>query len=260
MLGNEENNDKKTPNAADYLGDESPRARGEKKRRRALDWVYRWGYSSAEIIRQVVGQQAKGYAAGLVKKGWLTETKTESGTPRFFYTLTETGRQEVERFSENLLRYPEADPFKVIQQQIRHYLLAQQATVNMLASGSIVNFKTERMIDGDGDQPGMKRPDVVWVTTEGKQWGIEIELSAKWDRRLDEFVIGIAKAIKSEKFEKFFVVTDSPAIQKRYLTAIQPGADLPLWKKNNRAHWEIEKTTTVPSWLIERVQFILLGN
>lgn len=265
MQGDESKNEKRTPTAADYLGGESPHARGEKKRRRVLGWVYRWGYSSAEIIRQVAGQQAKGYASGLVKKGWLVETKTESGLPRYTYTLSESGQQEAERLADELHRYPEADPYRINQQQIRHYLLAQQATVNALAAGTISDYRTERMFDEAGDKSGEKRPDVLWLLPTGQQIGVEIELSAKWDRRLNQFVLGIARALqhktdKPAEYQRFAIVSDSPAIIRRYQAAMQPGVDLPIWKKNQRAHWEVEKVIQVPAWLIERVDFQLIGD
>lgn len=262
--GDDKTTKRDTPRAADYLGGESPRARGERKRRRVLEWVYRWGYSSAEILRQVAGQQAKGYATGLVKKGWLVETKTESGSPRHYYTLSERGQQEAERLSDRLHRYPEADPYRVNQQQIRHYLLAQQSTWNALTAQVISDYETERMFDERGDKAGDKRPDVVWRLATGKEVGVEIELSAKWDRRLNEFVLGICRALQARgidspaRYQRFVIVTDSPAIARRYKTAMQPGAELPIWKKNNRAHWEIEKVVQVPSWLIEHVDFSLL--
>ncbi len=264
MQDSKATNEKRTPTAADYLGGESPHARGEKKRRRVLCWVYRWGYSSAEIIRQVAGQQAKGYASGLVKKGWLVETKTESGLPRYTYTLSETGQQEAERLADDLHRYPEADPYRINQQQIRHYLLAQQATVNALAAGTISGYRTERMFDEAGDKSGEKRPDVLWLLPTGQQIGVEIELSAKWDRRLNEFVLGIARALQAAsidqpaQYQRFVVVTDSPSIARRYKAAMQPGVELPIWKKNARAHWEVAKVAQVPSWLIDRVDFVLL--
>lgn len=263
-IANEKKTKRTTPRASDYLGGESPRARGERKRRRVLNWVYRWGYSASEIVRQVAGQQAKGYASGLAKKGWFVETKTESGTPRFLYTLSRTGLQEAQRLSNDLLRYPEIDPYKINQQQIRHYLIAQQATGNALAAGTITDYKTERMFDEAGDKPGEKRPDVVWLLPNGEKIGVEIELSAKWDRRLNEFVFGIARALQrttdKAEYQRFAIVTDSPAIARRYEAAMQPGSDLPIWIKNKRGHWQIEKVIPVPAWLIERVDFHLLTD
>ena len=180
------------------------------------------------------------------------------------YTLSETGQQEAERLAENLHRYPESDPYRINQQQIRHYLLAQQATINTLNRKAITDFMTERQLDSAGDKAGEKRPDVLWLLDGGTRIGVEIELSAKWDRRLDDFVIGIARSLQTknpetpDKYQRFVIVTDSPAIQKRYKAAMQPGTDLNVWKKNSRAHWEVEKTIKVPAWLIDKVDFVLL--
>lgn len=155
-------------------------------------------------------------------------------------------------------------------QEIRHYLLAQQSTWKALSLPSvrtaqtISDYETERMFEESGDKAGDKRPDVVWRPATGKEVGVEIELSAKWDRRLNEFVLGICRALQARgidspaRYQRFVIVTDSPAIARRYETAMQPGADLPIWKKKNRAHWEIEKVVQVPSWLIEHVDFNLL--
>jgi hypothetical protein len=162
-----------------------------------------------------------------------------------------------------LLRYPEEDRYRVNQQQMRHYLLAQKATIAALAAGTIADFRTERQIDNEGDKAGIKRPDIVWLLPNGAQIAIEVELSAKWDRKLDEFIRGIATSLESEpaepaRFERVAIVTDSPAIHNRYKAAIQPGQPLTLWQKDKRAHWVIEKAIQMPTWLAEKVDFILM--
>lgn len=254
----EAGHDRYIPRAADYLDGQSPLQRGEEKRARVLDWLYRWGFSSSEILRQVAGQKAKGYAKQLTRRGLLIETKTESGTPVFFYTLSKSGLEEVERKAMMLYAYPELDPYRVQQQQIRHYLIAQEATVSALTSGTISAFMTEREYN-DGDETGKKRPDIVWIVSEEKI-GIEVELSAKWERRLDDFITGIMRAIKSGDYQRFFIVSDSPAIIKRYAEAMRPGAKTRIWKKNARHHWEVSKEITIPEWVIESVSFNLLES
>ncbi|SDH70937.1 hypothetical protein [Propionivibrio dicarboxylicus] len=266
MQNNETRNVKRTPTAADYLGGESPRARGEKKRRKVLEWVYRWGYSSAEILREVAGQQAKGYAKGLSEKGWLVEKKTESRLPRCIYTLSQIGQQDAERRAEKLLRYPEADSSKVKQQQIHHYLLAQRATINALVADTIIGYETERMIDEEGDKAGEKRPDVIWLLPDGKKMGVEIELSPKWDHNFYLFVLGIVRALsptstgQPAKYQSFAIVTESSAIYSRYKRDMQPGADLQIFKKNDRQHWEKAGCDKVPNWLDDKVTFVLLDH
>lgn len=243
----------------------SPRQLGVESKLKVIAWTYRWGYTSATIVQLLLKRTSAGYAQRLARQGWLISTKTVSGIPASFFTLSEQGLQEAERHSTSLYRYPEINPYKVNQQQIRHYLLAQTATINALMMSLIVSYETERMFAKDGDRLGEKRPDVVWQNQKAQRIAVEIELSAKWGRDLDEFVLGIVRALQSSndkpaKFSRFAIVTDSPAIQKRYSNAMQPGTDLSLWKKDNRQHWAIEKTVKVPDWLINKVDFHLLGH
>ncbi|MBU0593901.1 MAG: hypothetical protein KKH74_09215 [Gammaproteobacteria bacterium] len=69
---------RRPPVAAKYLDGQSPNKRSQQKRLRVLDWIYRWGWSSADIINIVSGQATKGYAAKLVQAGLLRETLTSS--------------------------------------------------------------------------------------------------------------------------------------------------------------------------------------
>jgi len=243
----------------------SPRQIGLESRQTVLDWTYRWGYSSAMTIQLLLNRTSGGYGQKLARQGWLIATKTVSGTPSAFFTLTEQGLQEAERFSSALYRYPEADPYRVNQLQIRHYLIAQNATLNGLHAGSIARYETERMFALTGDKSGVKRPDIVWHTKAGLKIAVEIELSAKWERTLDEFVLGIARALqstenKSTSYNRFAIISDSKAIIERYRAAMQPGTALSIWKKNQRQHWVIEKTVTVPDWLIAKIVFQLIGE
>lgn len=241
----------------------SPRQIGEESRLAVIQWIYRWGYSSATSIQLLLGRTVAGYAQKLARQGRLQAVNTESGTPKCYFTLSELGVQEAERHAEVLLRYPEIDPYRVNQKLIRHNLISQHATINSMHAGLAVDYLTERMINQAGNQPGEKIPDVVWLTTSGLSIGVEIELSAKWERDLNQFVLGVIQALSSKndkpaKYDRFAIITDSPAIKKRYSDAIQPETPLPLWKKDDRQHWVIEKTTKVPDWVISKVDFHLL--
>ncbi len=241
----------------------SPRQIGEESRLAVIQWVYHWGYSSATSIQELLERTAAGYAQKLARQGWLQAVNTESGTPKCYFTLSELGLQEAERHAERLLRYPEIDPYRVNQKLIRHDLIAQYATINALNAGLAVDYLTDRMFNQSGNKAGEKIPDVVWVTVSGLHIGVEVELSAKWDRDLDQFVIGVIRALmpqndKPAKYDRFAIITDSPAIKKRYSDAFQPDADLSIWKKDDRQHWVIDKTIKIPAWVISKVDFRLL--
>jgi hypothetical protein len=103
------------------------------------------------------------------------------------------------------------------------------------------------------------------MTKAGLTIGAEVELSAKWARDLDMFTLGIVRALqpsgdKPARYNRFAIISDSPAIINRYRAAMQPGAALYLWKKDQRGHWVIDKTIKVPDWLISKIDFHLIGD
>lgn len=202
----------------------SPRQLGNESRQKLLAWVYRWGFTCSSVCQLLLNRTSGGYLQKLTQQNLLVATKTKSGTPINYYTLSELGLQEIERLSDALLRYSELDPFKVNQLQIRHYLIAQKITIKALDSGQIIDFETERMRLIDGDRQGEKRPDVVWITSGMERYAIEIELSAKWDRNLDSFILGIARDLQSSKnkddgISRYVIISDSRAIIDRYQQA-----------------------------------------
>ncbi len=247
---------KHIPIAADYLQGQSPRSRGREKQATVLEWTYHWGFSTAEIIRMVSGQKANGYAKFLCEKGLLRATRTASGVPKVYYTLTETGLQEVERQTSQDHPYLEIDAYRVKQAEIRHYQLAQISTIRALQTGLIHDFQTERM-NRQPDAPGVKRPDVIWDMDDGRRWAVEIELSGKWGQKIDEFVINIYSALSRGEYERFCIVTDSPALERRYQQAIQ-APSVPVWRKSGKGLWERGDEITLPAWLPKKVNFQLI--
>ena len=241
----------------------SPRQIGEESLQKVLKWINNWGYTSSALGQLLLGRTSGGYLQKLAKQNWLTSTRTKSGSPAAYYTLSEIGLQEAERHADTLFKYVEIDQYKVDQPKIRHYLIAQRATIQALGSSLIVGYETERMFQKDGDRLGVKRPDVVWITPGGLRYGIEVELSAKWEKDLDMFILGILRALQTTgndkpSYSRFIIISDSKAIIRRYTAAMQPSSALSIWEKNGRGHWAIERTIKVPDWLINKIDFQFL--
>lgn len=262
---------KKTPNAAEYLNGQSPRARGEAKLKSALEWIYLNGWTSADLLRQVVGQAAGGYAAKLVRSGLLVETRTQSGcvqkgVPKSVLTLSRIGLEEAERFRTDSYPYIEINPLRIPQHLIRHNLIAQQLTLTALRSGSACAYFTERMLQRAGDKKEEKKPDVEWkLCMSGDLAAVEVELSAKWGRDLDDFILKICIALDDRKgpprYNKFFIFSDSPAILARYEKALAPGSRYMLWRSDPIARKYYKETAlTVPDYVHNRIQCSLLRD
>jgi hypothetical protein len=241
----------------------STKTLGRERVRNALDWVYRFGWSSPTIIDSTTGASRRGLCAKLVRAGLLIETKTECGgiiedVPQKIVTLSEQGLAYVEKHKQeqDLVQYP-LNPYKVNQALLRHDLLSQRATLKNLQEGKIQSFKTLRELAAKS-QAGVKQPDVLWMTADGRRIAVEVELSAKFQRKLDDFVWSIVLALsqlgdRAPLFEKCIVVSDSDAIIKRYRAAFQPGATVHRWVKNNQSHWKTDKTVKVPAHIQEMI-------
>lgn len=243
--------------ARESLVGSNPRAVGARKTELALDWVYRWGWSCPSILDLVTSGTRSGLSARLVRQKLVTSTKTESGggakgVPTQMLTLTSLGLDQVERMREDLIQY-EIDPYRIDQSKLRHDFLAQKATVNSMNAKTISDFKTPYELAAKSEK-GMKQPDVLWVRPDGQRMGIEVELSAKWDRKLDQFILGCVLSLRKDpnnprinEVDSIALVSDSKAILKRYSEAFKPGSALPIWEKNERGFWSQQKVTQVPS-------------
>ena len=222
----------------------------------ALDWVYRWGWSSPSVVDMTTGAARRGLCAKLVKAGLLIETKTAAGKiledlPSKIVTLSEEGLAYIEKHKEEqeLMEYP-LNPYRVNQSLLRHDLLAQRATIKNLLEGKIQSFKTPRELS-DKSLKGVKQPDVLWVNEAGRRIAAEVELSAKFGRKLDDFVWSIVLSLsqigdRAPLFDRCIVVSDSDAIIKRYRAAFQPGAIVNRWIKDSQSHFHIDRKVEVP--------------
>lgn len=238
-----------------------PRRVGELRTQSVLLWIYHWGYASPYVVNALAGTAGRSTATRLVRAGLCMETPTASGAvqrfiPNKFLTLTESGIAEVEKnFLDERQLLPRQDPLRVRQSLLRHNEIAQRETLRKLESGRISGYETERQL-ARFSEPGIKQPDVAWTLSNSTRMGIEIELSPKWERDFDQFVLKIKRAICDEKsFFSFTIFAESPAIIKRYTGGFDVGRRHALWKKSSSGHWERAGDWEVPAMLNERVKF-----
>lgn len=252
-------------NPRDFLGDMSAHAMGEAHRKRVTTWTYLWGFTTAGLIRLLLQKEAYGWTTSAIKRGLLRATNTASGSPRQIITLTEKGQALAEQHLPEHFDYVEREPHKINQSTIWHQLLTQRVSIEALNAGDITGVLTERQ-DAVRSRRGEKRPDVVWRLPDNQRAGVEMELTGKWDRRLDDFVTSIGVALsptadgRRPRFDRFIVITDSDAIVKRYSAAFKQGAHVRLWGKNRRGQWEVDHVEEVPQWLHEKVEFRVIDR
>lgn len=233
---------------------------GELKQQQALLWIYRWGWSWPTVLEQISGSKNNRLTSRLQKNKLITTMVPQAagikGIPKKIVVLTERGLQEVERFQKKLIKY-ELDPFRIRQTHIRHSALGQQATANML--GSNFEFQTERELASMSIK-NVKQPDILWLMN-GRRVSVEVELTSKWDRHLDQFVLSTILSLVSSdqttaRFDTVLVLTDSTAIRDRYRVQFEPGAKFNRWVKEgseNTSKWKISGQSLIPKEIEGRV-------
>ncbi len=236
----------------------TPRQIGRDRIYDAVAWVYRWGWTSPSIIDEMTGAQRRGFCAKLVRAGLLKETRTKSGgivedVPSKIITLSDEGvslaEKQLER-DEDFLHYVR-DPHKVKQENLRHDLLAQRSTLKNLMAGKIIGFSTPAQM-AQKSQKNTKQFDVLWHREDGSSVGVEVELSAKHGRKLDQFVWSIVQSLmpqangKPAAVRRVLIVTDTDAILKRYQLALEPGKSVGIWVRDAQSHWKLHHYEKVP--------------
>lgn len=248
------------------LAGKSPRQVGRERALAALTWIYRWGWSTPTAISVLVNDNQTGLSTRLVKTGLVSRTRTESGgghkdVPSYILTLSKLGIEEVERHleTEDDLLPTSCDPYKVNQALLRHDHIAQLSTARALLSKTIAGYLTPHQI-AQKSESGIKQPDATWLLGNGSKIGLEVELSAKWERDLDVFVRSCILAMRTTDtqpaaLQAIAVVTDSQAIKKRYRAAFAKGATYGIWERDQNRHWKQVRTANVPEWVSQKVFF-----
>lgn len=251
-------------NPHDFLAGVAPRVKGLQNQLKVVDWLYRFGYSSAAVLQDVLNKQSSGWAAAAERRGLLQSVRTVSGVPPRLYMLTAEGLALAEQHAQLLLAYPEVDPARVNQSLLRHNLLVQSLTVAEVTAKRIASFRSERELSC-GDRRGVKRPDAIWNLPSGTRVAIELELTAKWGRTLDEFVRALVRGLQGDAntetaFDRVAVITPSPAIAERYKAALTAGAPMRTWFKDQRGAWRVERQESVPPEISKMVGIKVLES
>lgn len=255
------------------LAGKSPRTAGLDRAEKALQWIYRWGWTTPTVLELAMNSTGRsGLGNRLVKSGLLVRTPTPSGginqTPSCILTLSRSGLEHATALATTLLPY-ELNPLRIKSSTINHSETIQRLTASKLwfwtnESGA-TSYLTEKELSLD-KKPGEKIPDVMWnleFETLGKprqNVAVEIELSAKWGHELDTFVYLSLRQISKngpQNYDAIEIYSTSPAILQRYKKAFEPGQMLPTWVKEpgKTGRWTQGSPVKIPARDPDQVRF-----
>ncbi len=195
----------------DYAG--TARKIGQEKIIRTLTWVYRWGWSSREIIARVAGDELR-YAARLVKKGLLR--KVNHPTSRMLpsaYVLTDAGLMVAIDNMAGLLEshnlqidYPwVANRSRLAWTYFEHGLAVQKAMISLGCHSDTAGhwWAPEREMRGANHRGALPDGMVMTARADDNQitW-IEIERSFKNEEQRALQLWDRLQALKAGRFHK----------------------------------------------------------
>lgn len=243
--------------AAMVDGGTSPRARGIEHATQALSWIYIWGWTTSTILGHVTGI-ARGtvLVRRLEKNGWIKRVPIRIISsfriaPSDVVTITHEGVAELTTLLGELPRTTKCPWIgRVPKKDLIHDLLVQQLTLEYSGRiaganldpaiieehGLVKSFRTP--LHPEVDTGAGKKPDAIWIMSDGCRLAVEVELSPKWDRELDQFVSGHVELQRRKKNAVWGVVTffTSERTAERYRKAMLPGVQVQpwLWSKDDR--------------------------
>ncbi len=241
----------------------SPKVIQQRNLRDVLIWVYSWGFSSADIISDVLGRQNRSHARRMAENGWLNKVQIK-GYPAYF-TLTEKGLAMAENESPHpkLLDYKEIDPYRVHLPTLHHDLIAQAETLRALRDGWFTDYLSPRMFDFPKKDGPKKIPDAILLRFLPGEFGemvtewtaLEAELTTKRGFKLDLFATDMLHDLQEQRYARAIIVSNSAAVFRHYQEQFKPGTKIKLWEYGKIKVVDTGKMYTVPEWAPRFVMF-----
>ena len=204
--------------------------------RLAADWIYRFGYSSRDIMENHLfsSEKTKGLVRALFAKGWATEIPCFCGDPskrdqpKTVIVLTPLGVAQFRDEYDTVWEYPEVAWTRCDLVRCDDLLYVQQATANNLRTGSIDQFWTPRMILGA--DPEYPLPDTEWLTRTGERLSVDADTgcSYPWRHRLC-LNLSIRMGADHPIYNRAALLSTQYEIVEDYHERLKAGKKLPIW-------------------------------
>lgn len=225
------------PDIKKYAG--QGKARSEDNSLQAAIWVYRWGWTTAQIINRVLDLKRPGLADELVKKGVLERLDTPPGwRESFTYILAAPWVERVQleldelahagfAMQEYTLHISKRVPWSSLH---THNMVAQHVLLDLIGPRPAPNtYRTEPEFRSD-DEDRLAVPDFAY--TDGGAWvHAEIELNHKEEKRLKHWLWLRLLALQNQDNLRLRIF--SP------LASVRAAIEEQIWKRRNI--WPMER-------------------
>lgn len=238
------------------LAGRNPRERGREKRRQVLEWLYRWHKTSGPLVQRLLGTTQRDYLSRLEKQGLVLSVAAPGLPIGKVWMLTRDGVALAVELTGQLFDY-DTSPASIDYKDLRHDLVVQKVVQDYpqwiaLPDRPLREIIPERLLGAD--RAGHKRPDALIVF--GQEGGypeahaIEVELTPKKGRELDQALLAAAQMLKREEVCAVEYFSQSQALLDSYRAVLEQ--PLNVWAKNERSKkWEASRRVELPPYMAD---------
>lgn len=214
----------------------TPHERAAEKIQACVDWLWRWGWSTPEILKRVSGA-AQPIAPKLESLGYCKKTRIASGgflgRPQFAITLTPDGIAKA-NYPENFeANYSD----KIRANQIEHDLSVQHVVLKLLHGGAIQDYTPARLLEGRHS----KIPDALLLSGNFKI-ALEVENEEKTQTKFDLFATRLINFLQESENHMVMILSDRSGVLKNYTRKLQAGNVVNIVKADGKG--SIQKNYT----------------
>jgi len=209
----------------------------------ALDWTFRWQFTTAALIADLLGSTDRRHYRWLTsweRQDLIRRTPTLSPIAREVITLTRMGVSALQTAlagigSEELLPQYQHDVSRINLRNLTHSLATQIAVLKLISAGKIDCYATEHEL-ASTSRKGVKQPDALLGKAENTRIALEVELTPKSHRLLDQALIANIDLLRDKKVDGIWYVSHVPAILNSIRRALESG-HITKWRRDDQYKW-----------------------
>lgn len=230
-------------------------------------WIYRWGWTTAQIINRFLDLKRQGLADEFVKKGLLEKLKSEHARgEKFVYILSEEGVRRAEELLDQNYGYVKTYPYtlhesrKIPYSLHVHNMVSQHVLLDMAGPrANTLNYITEPEYRAEGGGGiGDSVPDFSFTERNGDRGDTtficEIELNHKEDMRMKRWIWLRLLDLKADPSAKLIFFTNLNSVRDS-IEKILAQERIFGFEKNQNNRWvETPNSSLLIQKYIERIE------
>lgn len=237
----------------------SPFLRGLEKNATLISWLWRWHYSTNQVIAELLASSAavaRNLTARLEKVSLLRRVESDELQGANLWMLTTDGCSVAAELDDYLPAHYDTRPSTIDHRKVRHEISLQWFIARAQAQGKIHSPMPDRLLRANAE--GYEKiSDCLCTDTHGNRLSIEVERTEKTDRRLDLFLWGLLRQLQANEVHQVIVVTQIRGLVERYRATLSSPEGITRWRKDNTANkWVALDAARPASELTRRISFI----